>query len=213
MSGTSAIARTTIVLLAGGAATRLPGKLSLPIDGESMLARVYRRVVAGRRPCIVSARVPLEIDVARTIPAPVALDDRGDAGPLGGLVTAASMVSTPLLFAAAGDLPGLDAAFVDDLEAEFDRASIEGIVPEAVVPRWTDGRLEPLAALYDARAVASAGASALEAGRRRVSAALDVLRVRHFTVRLQDEPRLVNVNTKTEFDAYRHEAIDAHEPL
>jgi molybdenum cofactor guanylyltransferase len=202
VSGASAVARTTIVLFAGGAATRLPGKLSLPVWGEPMLARVYRRVVDGRRPCVVSARVPLGLELAAAIRAPVVLDGRGDAGPLGALVTVAATLATPLLFAAAGDLPELDAAFVDDLEAEYDRVAAESDAPEAVVPRWPDGRIEPLAALYDVRAAVSAGEAALDGGRRRMSAMLDGLRVRHFAVRPQDEARLVNVNTPPDYDAY-----------
>ena len=203
MSGASAVARTTIVLFAGGAATRLPGKLALPVHGEAMLARVYRRVVDGRRPCVVSARAPLDEQLAATIHAPVVLDRHGEAGPLGALVTVAATLTTPLLFAAAGDLPELDAAFVDDLEAEYDRAGAASDLPEAVVPRWPDGSLEPLAALYDARAAARAGATALAAGGRRMSAMLDGLRVRHFAVRPQDGARLVNVNTPPDYEAYR----------
>jgi len=205
VSGASAVARTTIVLFAGGAATRLPGKLSLPVRGEPMLARVYRRVVDGRRPCVVSARAPLEAELASAIRAPVVLDARGDVGPLGALVTVASTLATPLLFAAAGDLPELDAAFVDDLEAEYDRVAgdSDSDAPDAVVPRWPDGDVEPLAALYDVRAVVRAGAAALDAGKRRMTAMLDGLRVRHFAVRPQDEARLVNVNTPPDYETYR----------
>ena len=203
MSGSSAVARTTVVLFAGGAATRLPGKLTLPVHGEAMLARVYRRVVDGRRPCVVSARSPLDPMLAEKIRAPVVLDEHGDVGPLGALVTVAATLATTLLFAAAGDLPELDAAFVDDLEAEYDRAGAGTDPPEAVVPRWPDGSIEPLAALYDARAAARAGAAALAAGRRRMSEMLDGLRVRHFAVRPQDEARLVNVNTPPDYEAYR----------
>lgn len=203
MTGASADARTTVVLFAGGAALRLPGKLALPIDGEPMLVRVFRRVVAGRRPCVVSARAAIDPALAAAMRAPVVLDERGDVGPLGALVTVAATIGTPLFFAAAGDLPELDAAFVDELEAEFDRALAEDDAPEAVVPRWPDGRIEPLAALYDTRAALRAGSAALDAGSRRVSAVLDGLRVRHVGVRPQDEARLVNVNTPRDYDAYR----------
>lgn len=195
--------RTTIVLLAGGLATRLPGKLRLPIGGEPMLARVYRRLNDGRRPCVVSARAPLEPPLARKIGAPVVLDEYRDCGPLGGLVTAAGRVATPLVFAAAGDLPGLDARFIDDLEAEFDAARPdEAPPPEAVVPVWPDGKLEPLAALYDAAALARAGRYVLDAGMRRVTAVLEHMRVVAFAVRPQDEARLANVNTRDDYDAY-----------
>lgn len=203
MSGASAAARTTIVLLAGGSATRLPGKLSLPIEGEPMLARVYRRLVDGRRPCVVSARAPLDRSLAAKIDAPVIFDDRGDAGPLGAIVTVASTLTTPLFFVAAGDLPELDAPFIDDLEATYDRSVRVGEPPEAIVPAWPNGDIEPLAALYDTAAAARAGVVALSSGRRRVSAMLDGMRVLRFDVREQDEARLANVNTRPDYEVFR----------
>ena len=203
MSGAAAAARTTIVLLAGGSATRLPGKLALPIEGEPMLVRVYRRLVDGKRPCVISARGPLAQTLADEIDAPIILDDRGDVGPLGAIVTVASTLSTPLFFAAAGDLPKLDASFIDELEAAYDAQSAAGVPPEAVVPAWPNGDLEPLAALYDTAAAARAGALALASGRRRVSAMIDGLRVLRFDVRPQDEARLANVNTRPDYEAYR----------
>lgn len=203
MSGASEAARTTIVLLAGGSATRLPGKLSLPIEGEPMLVRVYRRLVDGRRPCVVSARGPLDPSLAATIDAPVIFDDLADTGPLGAIVTVASTLTTPLFFAAAGDLPDLDASFIDDLEKAYDLAARSGETPEAVVPAWPNGDIEPLAALYATSAAAAAGSMALASGRRRVSAMIDSLRVLRFDVRPQDEARLANVNTRPDYEVFR----------
>jgi molybdopterin-guanine dinucleotide biosynthesis protein A len=196
--------RITIVLLAGGSATRLPGKLSLPVDGEPMLVRVFRRLQgSGGRPLVVSSRTPLEASFRDVIRAPVVLDDYDNAGPLGGLVSAAARVATPLLFAAAGDLPNIDCAFVDRLEAEYARLGGAGETPEAIVPRWTDGTLEPLAALYDVNALASSGARALAAGRKRVTAALEGLRVAYFPVGVEHEAQLANVNTPEDYAAHR----------
>jgi molybdenum cofactor guanylyltransferase len=194
--------RITIVLLAGGLATRLPGKLTLPVRGEPMLVRVYRRLTSHGRTCIVSSRAPLDAALVSSIAAPVVVDDYEDAGPLGGLVSAATRVRTPLFFAAAGDLPNIDAAFVDELEREYDRLITVGDAPEAVVPVWPDGKREPLAALYDAVAFARAGRRALEGGRRRVTAALDDMRVALYAVRPEDEARLANVNTPDDYAAH-----------
>jgi len=188
------------VLLAGGRASRLPGKLSLPVDGEPMLVRVYRRLTITKlRPCVVSARGPLEPAWAEAIDAPVVFDEFDDAGPLGGLVTAVARVQTPLFFAAAGDLPNMDAEFIDALEREYDRSAEDGPAPDAVVPAWPDGTLEPLAALYDTAAFARCGRLALDAGRRRVTAALDGMRVTRYPVSPEDEARLANVNTPGDY--------------
>jgi molybdopterin-guanine dinucleotide biosynthesis protein A len=195
--------RTTVVLLAGGSATRLPGKLLLPVDGEPMAVRAYRRLSHGGRPLIVSARGPLPPELAAVITAPLVIDEFEDAGPLGGMVSAAAHVSTPLLFAAAGDLPQMDAAFIDALETAYDRVAASGTPPEAVVPRWPDGKDEPLAALYEARALERAGRAALAAGTRKVMAALAGLRLASYAVRAEDEAKLANVNTSADYEAHR----------
>ena len=196
--------RITIVLLAGGAATRLPGKLSLPVGDEPMLVRVYRRLTAGGRPCIVSARWPLDDErLASALDAPVVLDEIADAGPLAGMTASAAAAQTPLVFVAAGDLPGLDATFVDALERAYDVASDVGAPPDAVIPVWQDGKAEPLASLYDANSLASAGRAALDAGTRKVMGALSGLRIVHFRIRPEDEAALVNVNTPADYEAYR----------
>jgi glutamate-1-semialdehyde 2,1-aminomutase len=193
--------RVTIVVLAGGSATRLPGKLSLPVDGEPMLVRTFKRLAAAGRPILLSARSPLDDTFSGFNDAQVVLDEYDAAGPLGGLVSAAARVSTPLLFAAAGDLPEIDADFIDALEAEYDRVRAGGKAPDAVVPRWPDGKHEPLAALYDARALERAGRAALAAGTRKVMAALDELHVATYPVGAADRTRLANVNTRADYDA------------
>ena len=190
------------MLLAGGLATRLPGKLALPIRGEPMLVRVFHRLDDGHRPCVISARATLDAPLMRRIHAPVVLDEYRGCGPLGGLVSAAGRVATPLLFAAAGDLPGMDAAFVEDLETEYDRLQAAGDAPEAIVPVWPDGTLEPLAALYDAAVLARVGRRVLDAGGRRVTAILEHMRFVAFAVRPQDEARLRNVNTPNDYETY-----------
>ena len=195
--------RATVLLLAGGEASRLPGKLMLPVDGEPMLVRVFKRLTSDGRPCVISTRAPLDSPLLPVLNAPVVIDEYHGSGPLGGLASAAPHVATPLLFAAAGDLPDLDGAFVAHLEAEYDRLSAAGEPPEAVVPVWADGRLEPLAALYATRPLADAARRTLAAGRRRVTAALDLLRVATVAVRPEDEARLANVNTPGDYRAYR----------
>ena len=194
----------TIVLLAGGLATRLPDKLALPIEGEPMLARVYRRLAAGGRHCIISTRTPAAAlgFAALGSPAQFVIDEYPDAGPLGGLVSGAAHVRTPLFFAAAGDMPNIDASFVDALAQEFDAAAGSGTKPEAVVPTWPDGKREPLAAVYDTHAFLHAGRQMLAAGERKVMAAVDTLKVIAYAVQAEDEVKLANVNTRSDYEAH-----------
>jgi molybdenum cofactor guanylyltransferase len=193
--------RVTVVLLAGGAATRLPGKLGLDVAGETMLARAYRRLTQTGWPCVISTRTPLAEALSNDAAYQVVLDDVPDGGPLGGLCGAAKIVGTPLMFAAAADLPNISAAFAEKLLAAYDAAA--GRTPAAVLPTWPDRRVEPLAALYDTRAYARGATAALAGGRRKVTAALEGLDVLAYPVQPEDEMTLLNVNTPQDYERLR----------
>jgi molybdenum cofactor guanylyltransferase len=191
----------TIVLLAGGRATRLPGKLALEIGNEPMLLRVYRQMRVSGYPCVLSVREQLSSDLQVRIDAPIVYDVYEDAGPLGGLASAAAHVQTPLLFAAAADLPNLDLRALDVLLQVREREKQRnGQLPEAIVPRHADGNIEPLAALYDTNALLTSARQSLLAGRKRVSEALANLRVLHYDIPQAEEARYLNVNTMQDFE-------------
>src|ERR1700730_12177212 len=109
---TGAEARITIIVLAGGNASRLPGKLALPVDGEPMLARVLRAMSATGAPCLVAAGARLPDALPTSLGVPVVYDEHPGECPLAALSSAASSVHTPFFLAVAGDMPGIDAAFV-----------------------------------------------------------------------------------------------------
>jgi molybdopterin-guanine dinucleotide biosynthesis protein A len=191
--------RITIIVLAGGSATRLPGKLALPVDGEPMLVCVVRALSATGVPCLVSANAPLPKAIASHISVPIVYDERPGEGPLAALASAAASVQTPFFFAAAGDMPGIDAAFVARVVAAADAAEW----PDATIPVHADGTLEPLAALYKVGPWLAAARSALAKGRRNVTAALDGLQTRRYHIVPEDEPALANVNTPDDYERLR----------
>ena len=131
----------TIVILAGGRATRFPGKLEAAFDGEPLLARVYHhlRDVA---PVVIAGRGTFPDALDALLECPIVVDRWPDRGPLGGLLSAAYEANTAAIFAAAGDAPLIDRGLVEQLLLAWTDGD------EAVVPEH-DGRLEPLAALYD----------------------------------------------------------------
>lgn len=199
LDATGAEARITIIVLAGGSATRLPGKLALLIDGEPMLARVLRALSETGAPCLIAAgaqppeRLILKSDI------PVVYDDQPGEGPLAALASAAAAIRSPFFFAVAGDMPGIDAAFVARIVAAAEAAAW----PDATVPRHADGTIEPLAALYKREPWVAAARAALAMHRRNVSAALDALRVAYYQVVPEDEPALANVNTPSDYERLR----------
>jgi molybdopterin-guanine dinucleotide biosynthesis protein A len=187
----------SVIILAGGEATRLPGKLSLDAGERPMLARVYRNVSPGRA-TVISGKGPLPYELAALIDAPVIVDRWPLRGPLSGLLSTMSELRTAYAFAVAGDAPFIDAAFIDRLDAHRE-AGDEAIVPYRVV----DGtrRIEPLAAIYAREAFVREGLPVLLAGNGALRAVIDRLRTRY--VAIDDERVFANVNTPADYAAVR----------
>lgn len=186
------------VLLAGGEATRLPGKLTLPLKGVPLLLHVYREI-GPKRVVVVACKGTFARELDALLDAPLVVDRWPRRGPLGGLLSAMPFVGSRLVFAIAGDAPLIGAAFLQSLE----RAWREG--DEAVVPEVTDDRgrrhLEPLAALYERTAFLRAGYDELVHGGGSVAATVARLRTRR--VELDAAQRLHSVNTPADYEAVR----------
>ncbi|MHB8145705.1 MAG: molybdenum cofactor guanylyltransferase [Vulcanimicrobiaceae bacterium] len=173
-----------IVILAGGEARRLPGKLQRPIDGEPMLVRIFERL-RGRWPIVIAARsgFPPELDVR--LPCPILIDRWPKQGPLAALVSAAGSLQTRRIYAVAGDLPFVDLSTLERLHAAWENGD------EAVLYGNAE-RLEPLAALYDRAALLREGFALLQNGTGAMHALIERLRTR---VVESDSFHFLNVNT------------------
>jgi molybdopterin-guanine dinucleotide biosynthesis protein A len=183
----------TVIVLAGGEATRLPGKLFLDAGDLPLLVRVYRNAGAGR-PVVMSCKGPLPYEIDALIDAPSVVDRWPLRGPLSGLLSTMSAIDTPWVFAVAGDAPFVDAAFVDALEQKIEDGD------EAIVPRHVrDGRtqIEPLAAIYARRAFLREGLPVLLSGNGALRMVIERLRTRYVDV--ADERVFANVNTPAEY--------------
>jgi molybdopterin-guanine dinucleotide biosynthesis protein A len=185
-----------VCILAGGEATRLPGKLALDVGELPMLVRVYRNVSPGRTTWL-STKGPLPPELAAHIDAPQVVDRWPLRGPLSGLLSTLSEMRTEWVFAVAGDAPFVDAAFIDGLEAS--------IAPqfEAIVPMHDDEkqRIEPLAALYRREAFLREGMPVLLGGDGALRLVIDRLKTRFVPVR---ERRVFeNVNTPADYAKLR----------
>ena len=109
------------------------------------------------------------------------------AGPLGGVVTALAHTTASWNLVTACDMPGLTAAFLVGL---LECASATDA--DILLPHDSEGRPEPLCAVYHARC-RPALESALGAGIRKMTDAFTELRV--VAVRVLDPALLANVNT------------------
>ncbi len=188
-------ARIGVAIVAGGRATRLPGKLGLGLAGVPLVVRVFDNLARGRaREVVVSVQAPPGDQIAAALAAPFVIDRRPDLGPLGGLLSALPLIRAARVFAVAGDAPFVDYAVLDALCAAWDGTD------DAVVPiHGPDERIEPLAALYGRAAFLRAGWATLRAGQRSLRAVLQRLRVRR--VPFADARAFLNVNTPADYDA------------
>jgi molybdenum cofactor guanylyltransferase len=127
-----------------------------------------------------------------TLGLPVLSDRSRGAGPLSGIEAALGATSSDWNLIAACDMPSLDGALL--------RRLAESAADDAAVPRYPDGRIEPLCALYHRRSHAAATA-ALAAGARRVSDFIARLTVRY--VEVTDPRSFLNLNTPEDLENYR----------
>jgi molybdenum cofactor guanylyltransferase len=174
-----------IVILAGGRATRFPGKLAFAVDGEPMLLRVYRNARALHWPTIVAARGSFGAAIDAALDCPISLDRFPAEGPLAALASACATLEQQRVFALAADMPRVDASVVTAIA----RAWRPG--DEAVVPSHRDG-IEPLAALYDRASLLREAPRLLAHARRSMHDLLKCLETRFVAL---PQRYFLNVNT------------------
>jgi molybdopterin-guanine dinucleotide biosynthesis protein A len=176
-----------IVILAGGRATRFPGKLEATLDGEPLLARVYHHV-RDIAPTMIAARDTFSGALDALLDCPIVVDRWPDRGPLGGLLSAAYETTATRVFAIAGDAPLVTAEIVNVLLAAWQDGD------EAVVPEH-DGLLEPLAALYERDSLMREAWECLHGEDSSMHALLARLRMRRVAC---DAAVFANVNTSAD---------------
>ena len=150
------------IILAGGLSTRLGrSKAVIGIGGVPVLLRVVEAAFAVAGDVVVVSRAPLAAQIADLLPKgpPVATDRVRARTPLAGLLAGAEALTAETLAALACDLPFVRAPLLRRLFRK-----VRG--HDAAVPRWPDGRLEPLVAVYRRSALLRAARSALAAGER-----------------------------------------------
>jgi molybdopterin-guanine dinucleotide biosynthesis protein A len=183
-----------VVILAGGAATRLPNKLELAAGDVPLLVRVYRNVSPGRA-TYISCAGSFSREVDALLDCPMVVDKWPGRGPLGGLVSTMEAMNTPRVFAVAGDLPFVERSLIDRLAAAW-QAEDEAVVPV----HERDGRkqLEPLAALYDRKAFLREATPMLEQTDASLHATVARLRAREYPID-EDDQIFTNVNTPADY--------------
>ncbi|HWD97797.1 MAG TPA: molybdenum cofactor guanylyltransferase [Bryobacteraceae bacterium] len=176
-------------VLVGGASTRMGRDKALIDFGGRPLALVAAEALGA-----VCHSVSLVGDPERyqILGLPVVSDRSRGSGPLSGIEAALGATCSDWNLIAACDMPSLDSALLRQLA--------ESAANDAAIPRYPDGRIEPLCALYHRRSHAAA-AAALAAGARRVSDFIARLTVRYIEV--ADSRPFLNLNTPEDLENYR----------
>jgi len=186
-------------VLAGGKSSRMGAdKYALKIDGETFLARAARALakVCETTKIVLHQTQQVETDLE------IVRDVYAERGALGGIHAALQNCPTKFALVLAVDLPLVTAEALDNLAA---LAAASNRFP-AVVPRQTDGRAQPLCAVYRARyCLPPLEKILIENQRASVRDFLDAIAPKYFDAnRLSaDENLLFNVNSPAEFRQIR----------
>ena len=135
-----------IIVLAGGRSSRFGrDKALVDFGGKPLIAHIVEKLRGVGDECIVSiGRNGAVEDYRRVLPNDILVvrDTVDFQGPLAGLDTALKECKSALCFLGACDMPSIEPRIVQYLFVESSGCS-------GAVPRWRDGRLEPLHAVYD----------------------------------------------------------------
>ena len=183
-------------ILAGGASSRMgTDKARLSLGGLTFIERIAGALqVIAPRMSVVSAR-PESFDLSL----PVVADIHRDCGALGGLHAALKACRAPWAAIVSCDLPFVTGELFARLDAFRNEET------DAVAPRQTDGRAQPLCALYSPARCLELAARLLGEGERRPRVLLQQARTRWVApAELADLPGselfFLNVNTPEDFE-------------
>ncbi len=188
----------TVVIQAGGESRRMgQDKALIPFLGRPMIARVLQRLAPIADELIVTTNRPQEFNFLTCARVPDLMPGRGA---LGGVYTALSCASNPLVAVIACDMP-----FVNPRLVEAQCTALIAHNADLVIPRY-DGRMEPLHAVYDRDICLPFVYDALQNNRWRVDAWFDQVNIHYFEkediLKIDPEMRSFwNVNTLEEVSA------------
>jgi len=178
------------IILAGGRSRRMRREKSLlPVCGRTLIEAVIAQLRPRFATILISAG---SRDKFAFLGLPVVEDDAPGQGPLPAILTALRSSPCRGNFIIACDIPFIDIPFLDALLALAP-------VHEIVVPRYRDGKFEPLFAAYD-RGVIPAIERQVAGGDFRISSLFQACRTKFVPMDGQDWFR--NLNTIEEYHDY-----------
>jgi molybdopterin-guanine dinucleotide biosynthesis protein A len=178
------------VILAGGQSRRMQREKSLlPLDGRAMIESIIAQIAPHFAAIIISAAAKNKFAY---LGLPTVEDERPGEGPLLAILSALRFSPHAVNFILACDIPFIHVPFMKKLLSLADGHDI-------VVPRYRDGKYEPLFAVYQRRIIPAVEAQ-VAGGDRKIASLFTVCRTR--TVPMDGQKWFRNLNTIKEYDDY-----------
>jgi molybdopterin-guanine dinucleotide biosynthesis protein A len=186
------------LILAGGMGSRLGyrEKALIDINGRPLIELIIERLEKAVDTIIISVRDRAQgelLEATLSSGYRFAYDDHRNVGPISGILSGLSECDDEYCFISACDMPFINADVVDLL---FEKSENY----DAAIPRWEDGFLEPLHAVYRCAPMIYETKKAIERGEKIILAPLFRMNVNYIAVNeiRKLDPGLrtfININT------------------
>ncbi len=204
------------LILAGGMGSRLGyrEKALIDINGRPLIELIIERLKIVVDSIIISVRDRaqgelLEATLSRAFT--FAYDDHRNVGPISGILSGLSKCEDEYCFILACDMPFINADVVDLLFGKSENY-------DAAIPRWEDGFLEPLHAVYRCEPMIHETKKAIERGEKIILAPVFRMKVNYVPVNeiRKFDPDLrtfININTNEDMQKTSGAFLYVHKEL
>lgn len=163
------MAELGVLVLAGGGSERFGGeKAFFEIDGKPMIQHTVKKISRLSKEIAISCRSGREKLVKMFPEAKIVVDKHDKRGALTGLVSALPEIKSEYVALVTCDCPKIKSEVIELL---FQKAEKH----DGAVPRWPNGYLEPLQAVYKTKELLEAVDRAWRSGKMRLMEALRML--------------------------------------
>lgn len=167
-------------------------KSLMVVDGQAMIKHIYDQLAGSFDQILISAN---DVSKYEFLGAEVVCDKEVGLGPLMGILCGLEASDNDVNFVTACDIPEVNMALISQMLKEakdFD----------AVIPKSSESRYEPLFAVYR-KSVTGAIEQALESGNNKIMAAMSNCNVKYIDI---DREVPKNINTMDEYENF----IESH---
>lgn len=190
------------IILAGGKGKRMGyrEKSMMVINGQPLITYVIKSLENVVDEIIISVRDKAQGELLNPmLPGyTYAYDEFENKGPLSGMLSGLTLCRNDFCFIAACDMP-----FINEDAVKMLFSMIEA--HDAAIPRWEDGFLEPLHAVYRCKPMIRESRKAIELGENTILVPIDRINVNYMdieTIRKIDPKlrTLININTPEDME-------------